>query len=299
MIAQTSDKHDSSLANRARDLLQQEIAFVYSPVFPRLTAAEIGADEPEALYAGETASPTRGDTDPASEMYRSPLLTPEGERHLFKAMNFFRFQANSLRVKLDPEHPSARQIQQIEQCLDEAAAAREKIVAANLRLVSALAHKYSNSLVDYDDLLSEGHVILVNAVDKFDFSRGFRFSTYATHAVQRHFFRLLHRSQRRRQRETMTPNEVLADVLPEREHEPTLDYRVAELLIQRFEDCLDDRERSILLQRFGLTSGPSAETLKSVAENLGLSKERVRQLQIRAIEKLQDLAIQMKLRPEF
>src|SRR5690606_38354574 len=63
-------------------------------------------------------------------------------------------------------------------------------VEANLRLLVSLAKKFAHNFQHFEELLSEGHVKLMQAVDKFDYSRGFRFSTYATHAICRTYYRI-------------------------------------------------------------------------------------------------------------
>lgn len=224
------------------------------------------------------------------------LLTPQGESHLFRKMNYLRCRANQVSQESSRKRPNRSLQVEYQRLLDQAEVARAAIIEANTRLVASIANKFANAHLDFDELVSEGNMILVNAVDKFDYSRGFRFSTYATHAIQRHFFRLMKRRQRRRNHELATPSDILAEIAPSSEQEQPLDHRVAEKLIARFDDCLDEREAVILRERFGLNRRQTSSTLKVVADQVGLSKERVRQLQQSAIEKLQDLAIQMRLR---
>jgi RNA polymerase sigma factor (sigma-70 family) len=238
------------------------------------------------------------DLDGAPQGMKTPLLTAAGERFLFRKFNYLKYHANTLRAKLHRRRPQQRRVEQIERLLREATQTRNLIVQANLRLAAALAGKFAVSRADYEELLSEAHLILVNAVDKFDFSRGYRFSTYATHAIQRHFFRVLRRRQRRKERETGASPELLSSLVRPLEEQPIWNPQAAAELIGRLDDCLDPRERTIVTERFGLAGGAAAETLKQVADRVGLSKERVRQIQLRAIEKLQDLALQIGLRPE-
>ncbi|SFI17520.1 sigma-70 family RNA polymerase sigma factor [Planctomicrobium piriforme] len=287
MTATASRTH---LQHRARQILGSDFRFIRAREFSRLTLDELQKEAPAELFQH---SPD-GEQHPQS---LGQLLTPAGERHLFRTLNFLRFKADQLRAELNPQRPGKRRLEQIEQLLQKADDARQMIVKANLRLVAALAHKAAAAPQDYEEYLSEGHLILVNAVDKFDFSRGFRFSTYATHAVQRHFFRVMQRKQRRKQREVLSPPELLNHARTETPEPEPLNPKVAHELIRRFDDCLNPRERAIIEERFGL-SGKTSATLKMIAERVGLSKERVRQLQLSAIEKLQDLAIQMRLNPE-
>lgn len=255
---------------------------------------DIVTNYPDELYKHQAIS--NSVSDPAGP--DKALLTPEGEQWLFRKMNFYMKMAHAIFQNINRKQPNRSDLTQMQEAIEQSEHAREQIVNANTRLVASIAHRFSNSRMEYDDLISEGNMILLNAVDKFDFSRGFRFSTYATHAIQRHFYRCLQRKQKRRQRELLTATDLLSEITPAVNMDTPLDTQVAEKIINEFQHCLEDREEIIIRERFGLNDDENSETLKVVAEKVGLSKERVRQLQARAIEKLQDLAIQMKLRIE-
>lgn len=293
----TNLKKQSQYFQQATQLKLQGMKFIASEEFENLSQKQLRNESPDAIF--DESSGVESENDHG--MLGSPLLTSDGERWLFKKMNYLKFELNKACSELIPERATCKQIERIEGLLSEIYSTRSMIVEANTRLVVSIAHRFSNSSTESDDLISEGNMILINAVDKFDYSRGFRFSTYATHAIQRHYFRFLQRKQKKKKREIATSTDLLADIIPGVEADAPLDYKVANSLIERFHDCLDDRETVIIRERFGLNEEESSETLKVVAERVGLSKERVRQLQMRAIEKLQDLAIQMKLRldPSF
>lgn len=296
----------SDLSGHARELRERAIAFIHNRKFARMSLEE-ARQAPEPMYqsdgetGGRSGSSRRQRGSYWSELARSPLLTPEGEFHLFQKMNFLKYQANRLKSQLTIRNPRPEVIEQIEALLEEAEAIRNEIARANLRLVVSLARKFSHSSNEFEELLSDGNMILMNAIEKFDCSRGFRFSTYATHAVQRHFYRQMQRRQRRRSFEIATASEVLVetsvDTPVEEELEQVVQYKVATTLISRLEDCLDERELYIVQRRFGIgdANEDSGQTLKTLASEMGLSKERVRQLQIRAIEKVQELASSMNL----
>ncbi len=275
-------------------LKRQKISYLYCPELDSLTVKDIVSSTYRDTYK-ESPRPV----DPnLPTMLSKPLLTAVGERRLFQKMNFLKHSASQVQGKLNSEQPKQSLIEKIEEYLMLAEETRAAIVESNTRLVASIAHRFANSPGECDELISEGNMILLNAVDKFDYSRGFRFSTYATYAIQRHFYRFLNKKQRRKSVEQAIPIDILRDLAPIHEQDQPLDYRVAETLIARFEDCLEEREAVILRERFGLNDSQSSATLKAVADQVGLSKERVRQLQKRAIEKLQDLAIQMKIRLE-
>ena len=144
----------------------------------------------------------------------SRLLTFEGEQFLFKRLNFLRFRANALQVTLPPRKPPRKTLKEIQRLLNEAEETRSQIVHANLRLVTSIARRIAPTPDDFDEFVAEANTILVNAIDKFDFSRGYRFSTYATHAIQRHLYRYINRAGKRRQRETASQDSIIAAEQP-------------------------------------------------------------------------------------
>ncbi len=121
---------------------------------------------------------------------------------MFCRMNYLKYRANLLRVTLNAQRPSEPKLLRIERLLREATRLRNEIVHANVRLVVSIVKQFADERNSFDDLLSEGINCLIKAVDKFDFDRGFRFSTYATRAVRREVFRLVQKQYRERVRFT-------------------------------------------------------------------------------------------------
>ena len=207
-------------------------------------------------------------------------------------MNFLKYRANAQRSRLNPERPKVELLNQIEQDLTDADSTRNYLVRANLRLVVSIARKFVAETNTLDELISDGNLILMKAVDRFDYGRGFRFSTYATHAVQREFFQRYKTVQRRRVTEVATDPEILLQSVacPEDFRERIVQERQLTYLKEIMSTCLEPRESEIVDLRFGLNSDDGGQTLREVGEKLNISKERVRQLQTRAIEKIQELA---------
>ncbi|MFN8855704.1 MAG: sigma-70 family RNA polymerase sigma factor, partial [Planctomycetaceae bacterium] len=223
------------------------------------------------------------------ELYATPLLTADEEKALFRLMNLFKYRANVLRADICPDSPSVSVVQEVERLLALAGRVRERIVRANLRLVVSIARRFANDLCTFDDLVSDGNVALLNAVEKFDYGRGFRFSTYATHAVQRDFFRIIRKRRNESSRCTLGISEMLANspddadpvsVETDKIRQVT---QVRELMTQQ----LSEREQLVVALRFGLQPGSEPATLQVVADALQVSKERVRQIELKAIEKMQ------------
>lgn len=284
------------LKARTRELMQQEISFVLNrdDLQPGAPAIE-HLDEFLEQFAPSEACLERQDLVllPSAT---GPILGREDEQRLFRHMNFLKWRANALRSQLDPGRPSRRRVEAIGRLLHDAERIRAVLAECNLRLVLSIAGKHSNSRQQFEEFVSEGFTILLRCVNLFDVSRGFRFSTYLTHAVQRHLYRCLLKSQKLRKRQAATDVDILNNVPgPEAEVGPEVD---ASLLCHRILDeaagRLDLRETTIITRRFGL-DGLKRQNLREIADDLGLSKERVRQLQMRALKKLQDVAASLNV----
>jgi len=296
-----SGRNQSDWESIRDELLQQEVGFIHNAEFDTLSWAKVqGEGEDIRVFddhssAGKASRVTVDLPPYLSRLYAVPLLTADGEQLLFRKMNYLKFWGNVLRSRLRATSVNKSQIARVEALLAEADSVRNQIAQANLRLVVSIARKFSNSRQEFDDLVSEGNMILINAVEKFDYSRGFRFSTYTTHAVQRHFYRRWQTMQRRRQAVQSAPQEIM-DEVPHVRDDTQFDpgpIKQLEKIINRFDECLDDRERRIVVERFGLGKSEVARTLRQIAEDLGISKERVRQLQFKAIDKLRQVALEM------
>lgn len=281
----------SSLRRRAENLLHREIGFIHSPTF-QSHGPGAEDDPPANLYVAGSSSPTRDTSRSLIPQSTSRLLSPEGERYLFHRFNYVKYQANVLRSQLCPDQPSPRLVAEIEQLLSAAQEIRGRIADANLRLVASVARRFSRLEQDFEELMAEGGVVLLAAIDKFDCERGYRFSTYATHALQRHYFRYTARRSRRARTEVAAPHSVLSDVLEATPSETSDGESLDRLrqLVDRWDECLTKREQQVLSLRYGLGAHDEERTLKSLSRDMGLSKERVRQIQMQALRKLREFA---------
>jgi RNA polymerase primary sigma factor len=227
-----------------------------------------------------------------SRLCEAPLLKPEQEVMLFRRMNFLFHQASVHRSLLKPSRPSRIRLELIEQLVALAEWHRDRIVEANLRLVFSIVKKFVNPNNTFDDLLSDGIVGLMRAVEKFDYDRGFRFSTYATQVVRRNSYRTVVTNQEDRQKTIGGLQDMEIEVTEEERSSAISEKRWHELrakLAVMLSD-LDRREKFIIRARFALGSHRRVHTLQSLADRLGISKERVRQLERRAMEKMQQMA---------
>ena len=139
---------------------------------------------------------------------------------------------------------------------------------------------------------------LIRAVEKFDYSRGNKFSTYASWAIMKNFARSIPEEKHRRER-YVTGHEELFEAAAGQPHRRAGDAwpsaEQATHQVNRLLEYLDPRERQIIRMRAGLDSDAEGMTLEEIGQQLGITKERVRQLNVRAMKKLRTLAEDHKL----
>lgn len=276
------------------------------------------------------------------EIGRHALLTPELERELGRAIGAGRRAAEQLQSSERLDSVERRRLQRQ---VREGSAATERFVNANLRLVVSVAKRYQSTGVPLLDLIQEGNLGLIRAVEKFDPDKGFRFSTYAMWWIRQFIargiagsrssmrlpsranddlVRLRDVSIRYEQTEGRPPTIAelaeLADMSERRVSDlvPMLvdpvslsapmgmdgtaelsDFvaddaalaaidavgeRLSNTELEELLEGLDEREREILRLRFGFRGEPCSTA--EIAQRIGLSRERVRQLEHRGMSKL-------------
>jgi RNA polymerase primary sigma factor/RNA polymerase sigma factor len=177
---------------------------------------------------------------------------------------------------------------EIERLYDEAVKMKNQIVQANLRLVVSIAKRHVTASDDFFTLVSDGNMSLIRAAEKFDYSRGNKFSTYASWAIMKNFARTIPEEFKHRDRFRTTADELFSGQEDIRSDQLELEsaQKQREQQIGKILSRLDEREQQIIISRFGLERGHEPLTLKQVGAEMGVTKERVRQIEARAINKL-------------
>jgi RNA polymerase primary sigma factor/RNA polymerase sigma factor len=276
--------------------------YIPNALFARKSAEKV-VDQP---YPGldETAKRVRRPSGlPAylASLYEVPLLTREQEVWLFRKFNYLKHRASALRDTLDHDKPNARVMDQIERLYAEIVEIKNRIVRANLRLVVSIAKRRVSPGDGFFDLVSDGNMSLIRAVEKFDYARGNKFSTYASWAIMKNYARTIPDEHRHRDRFRSADMELLQAATDRRADE--YQQRLAETdrlkQVGKFLDRLDPREQTIIIRRYGLDHEHEPQTLKEVGSALGVTKERVRQIEAKAMEKLREAAAEESLLPEL
>ena len=199
-------------------------------------------------------------------------------------------------IELDPSRAKTADLDEIERLQEEALAVKNQIIRANLRLVVSIAKRHVGPSNNFFELVSDGNMSLIRAVEKFDFARGNKFSTYASWAIMKNFARTIPEENYRRDRFVTGHEEMFEAAADNRtdEHEYESALKRMQEAVKGMLGRLDDRERQIIISRFGL-GGASEQTLEQLGRELGITKERVRQIESRAQDKLRKIASEEKL----
>jgi len=274
---------------RAVRILELPLDFMDNEIFrkPNIEKTIMGP-MPIPEKATRKTKPPSGLPPYLTSLYEVPLLNREQEYHLFRKFNYLKFKATKLREQLDPSRAKSTVMDQIESLYEKAVQTKNQIVQANLRLVVSIAKRHVSPTDDFFQLVSDGNMSLIRAVEKFDYARGNKFSTYASWAIMKNFARTIPDEYKHRDRYRTSSQEMFAGAPDERSdlHEQESAQSIRKQQIGKILSRLDDREQKIIISRFGLDHSQEPQTLKEVGAEMGVTKERIRQIEARALNKL-------------
>jgi RNA polymerase sigma factor (sigma-70 family) len=176
-------------------------------------------------------------------------------------------------------------------------ALRDDIVLGNRKLIFRAVQKWKSAGYQADDLISECHLVLIRVVATYNPWLGIRFSTFAFTCLMRALSRLWDKISTEQKRQPMLLEQMAdVDISMREETLPTL-WEPLEEYFRDDNELLTAREKIVLKRRYGLCNPTSKTTLEAVGRDLGLSKERIRQLEKGALDKLRR-ALGTEARPE-
>jgi len=280
---------------RAKELVRTPVDYIYNADFDdQSKEAEIVAEMPgKAEFEAKRSAKSAPKDVPAhmAHLYEWPLLTKEQEQHVFRKMNFLKHQLNKAQEALDPAKARVADLLKIDELKQGVRSCRDLLINCNQRLVYAQAKQRLSAGEHIDDLVSDGNLSLMRAVEKFDYARGNKFSTYATWAIMKNFARSIPDSKTHKQRYMTGHDELFeakADVRSD-EQEALALADAARSRVNKLLEHLDARTRDVIRMRTGL-DGSQEMTLEQIGQHFGITKERVRQINVRGMKMLREWA---------
>ncbi len=279
---------------RAERLLSKPIDFMDSPEFhkPNADRVILGPPPETERKASRVKAPT-GLPSYLASLYTLPLLTREEEGYYFRKMNFLKYRAAKLQAKIDPQRVRSRDLDKLEALLSQAVEVKSFLIRSNLRLVVSIAKRHIRPGANFFEMVSDGNMSLIRAIEKFDYTKGNKFSTYATWAIMKNFARTIPAENTVLNRFRTGNDEIFfmsSDTRPNPYEAESVNSQQHEMLMSIL-DQLEDREREIIVRRYGLEANSEPETLEQVGQRFGVTKERVRQIESRTIQKIRKLAV--------
>ncbi len=247
------------------------------------TAEPVSTDQPSPRVPRDLPSYLQS-------LYRTPLLSPDQEQYLFRRYNYIKHKTATHLKAVDSDTVTADQLHSIRGLFADIEATKQRIVKANLRLVVSIAKKHVGVSRDLFEVVSDGNVSLMRAVEKFDVWRGNKFSTYASWAIIKNFARSIPESYYHSAR-YVTGQDALIDTAADHHELPESasdQNRVRDLIASGLKQ-LPLRDQEIIAGHFGLAGIGGSLTLEQLGQRFGVTKERVRQIEQRALSRLREV----------
>jgi len=281
-----------ALRAQAEAYLALNYAFMDSPIFKQrgIEKELFDFDREPQLPVTSWYQPTREDLLDSGITGAPQLMTASEEKLMFLRFNFAKRKLTALQAKAKKEGLTRELAELVVEWHRRFEHFREYLVRTNLALVLAMAKRVRLGDVDFAEVVSEGNMALIRAVEKFNVDRGFKFSTYACRAILKAFSRTALKSSRYRNR---FPVEFEPDLeksdWSDRKRDQVEEDCIDELktIVDRNLADLSSVEQTVIRQRFNWQDQQAtAMTLEEVGKVIGVTKERVRQIQNKALAKI-------------
>ncbi|MFP4139532.1 MAG: sigma-70 family RNA polymerase sigma factor [Phycisphaerae bacterium] len=293
--AQSLDEKDQrDLRPSARELADcEDIAYVYHPTFSLpVTEERLFGDDREEIDIERFGLLPEVGHEPTRKARKKSHLSKSQEKTLFLRYNYAKYRLARCKPKKDPTDDDALK------WATRAVIVREQLAHANLPLVPTMARRMSIPGVEFSEMVSEGYMAVLRSIEKFDIGRGYKFSTYACRAILSSFYRLGSKAKTRRKHiPTYFDKAMEKSDFPEQRHEHERSFAaeaVRRVLSKNLAD-LSETESRIIQERYPAIPGRKGRTLAQVGELVGLSNERVRQIEKASLTKLR-IAIEEEFR---
>jgi len=295
------------MRQRIEALLLENYAFMDSPSFKNrgIEKELFGENHEPELPLTSWYAPTRDEAIDASNTSSPTLMKPAEEKTMFLRFNYSKCKLSKLKAKIEKDGLTRDLGEEFLEWHRKFEHFREYLTRTNLALVLAMAKRTRLGDVDFAEVVSEGNMALLRAVDKFNVERGFKFSTYACRAILKAFSRTSLKSSRYK---TRFPVEFEPDYeksdWTDRRRDAVQEDCVDELkqIVDRNLAELSDVEQTVIRRRFNWEQhDESPLTLEEVGQIIGVTKERVRQIQNKALTKIrhvmEDGVLRTRTRP--
>jgi len=283
---------------RTEMLLKSPVDYMDSPEFHKPNAEQVILGPPPHMdKKGGAVKAPPGLPPYLASLYSVPLLTREEEGYYFRKMNYLKFKAALLQKRLANRRPRTRDLDEIEQLVDKAGEVKNFLIRSNLRLVVSIAKRHMKPTTNFFEMVSDGNMSLIRAIEKFDYTKGNKFSTYASWAIMKNYARSIPAEHKLLDRYRTGIEEVFQfseDGRGSQFAEEAVNHKQHQIILDIL-DNLDERERAIIMHRYGLERGTESETLEQVGTRFNVTKERIRQIESRAMQKIRRIVEDEKL----
>ncbi|AQQ70820.1 RNA polymerase principal sigma factor HrdB [Limihaloglobus sulfuriphilus] len=297
-LAQEHNRSTSSIYRilnqvKARDIKNHNFSYVYNPDFDNrnkvdsILAAKISFDSD--TMPG-TVSSEHEMQEYINIINNMPVLNADLEIAAFTKYNCLKYLCSKIQDKISISNPKSSYIAQFEDYLKEAERIQNFIIECNLRIVVNTALRYANKGYSFYDLISEGNLALIRAVEKYDCVYSHRFASFANLYIQKVFAAKLSKEWRRKDK---PKGFDLAGIAVSTEMSPLKklgdDEKKSYNLETVIKNNLTNTESYIIRNHYGITGSLlpfKPKTIKTISEELGIGRDKVKLHELKALQKL-------------